>query len=698
MARRKITNYKLDIRNIWFPNQREPLREDKIEFRRYWKRERHRIKNGFWIADSQVYIPGWLYWHTVYWVIELDYKDEVTGKSWKTKGTPLFRDLEWEIATDIEEAEKQQKMYILVGSRGFGKSNFCASIVGRIYNFYEDSECVISGGFDNDNKLLAQKIDLGLSNVHPIFFKQRLLANWKAEVRAGWIDQATKLRKGSNSRILTRNYEEGNNTMATNGTRPKVHIIDEIGKIPHLENCVLDSMPCWMNDYGMFSIPILAGTGGDMEVGEDAAKLFRNPGTYNILEFDDIWEGSGKIGKFIPVTKARNEFKHWWSLYDYLTIIQKMDLNPHPDLNVQIMVSDEQECMDKYVTPRREKALRSTTSNAIIKEKAYYPLTPSESFLTITANDFPVEAIKQHKMFLEKEQFKSRRVDLYMGLDGKVKFKDSERFPISVFPIQADTDKTGVVEMIEPPIDNPPYGLYVGGIDPYKISESDYSDSAGAVIIFKRMTTSMNDPFQNMPIAWYTGRPKDIHDWYENVRMLLKLYGAKGMCENIDYGFIQYMISKKESYYMAEGLSFLREISPGSKSKSAIGLPPTTTMINHWNNTAVQYAKEEIVKERDEEGNIKRTVLGCSRILDPMLLEEMGKFNKNKGNFDRIRAFSIAVAYAQQLDALIPPIVLQEEERKIQKIIRSPFMMKQNHNYKKNAPSRSPFNVDRRHL
>lgn len=680
----KKVNYQQHTKNIWFPNQIEPDRdEDAQGFADYWRLERKRIVDGFWIADNQIYISGWLYWHTVYWVIELDTL-LANGRSFKSKGTPVFRDIEWEVANDLLRAEKEQKMYCIVGSRGFGKSNICASVVGHIYNFYNDTECVVSGGFGNDIKLLTDKCDLGLSSCHPVFHKQRILANWKTEVRAGWKDPNTGLSKGSNSRISVRNYEEGIKTMAANGTRPKVHIIDEIGKIPNLVNCVLDTQPCWMNEYGMFSIPILAGTGGDMEKGEDAGKIFRNPRVYSVLEFDDTWEGSGKIGKFVPATKALNQYKKPQTMAQYLGI-------DHPDLEqITIMVSDEQEALDKFVKPRRERAMKSTTSNEIIKEKAYYPLTPSESFLVISANDFPVEACSRQKQWLASVGYKPSRVDLFPGLSGKIEAKASDKMPVTDFPVKADTDKTGVVEIAEYPISEvPPWGLYVMGLDPYKVSESDYSDSVGSGIIFKRMTNNLTEAFQYMPVCWYHGRPKSIHTWYETIRNMAKYYNAEIMCENADYGFIQYMIEKNETLYLAEGQSFLKEISPSSKHKGKYGLPPTPAMISHWINTAVIYTKEEIDKDRDTEGNVTSTMLGVTRILDPLLLEEMIKFNKDQGNFDRIRSFGIAVAHAKQLDGLDPKVNINQDAAKERpKVFKTPFAIGSNNMM---TSTRSPF-------
>lgn len=677
----KQLNVETKINNIWFPNQVEPDPEvNRSLYIQYWKQEKRRCLEGFTLADGKVYIPGWLYFHTVYWVIELDKEitNHVTGKksSVKTKGTPVLRDIEWMVANDFLRCEEEQKIYMLIGGRGFGKSMMASSFIGQIYTFLPDSECLITAGNHPDIAKLAEKIDMGLSSIHPVLQKPRIKNNWKVEVRAGYVDTDTGFNKGSNSRIIARNYDDGNNSMATNGTRPKRQILDEVGKVPGLIKCVLDSMPSWMNDYGFFSVPMLTGTGGDMEVGEEAGRIFNNPKLYNVMECDDIWEGKGKIGRFIPITQGRNEYKDDWSLFRYLKEKVKgyENLEYHPDLDIIIKVSDEERCLREFVEPRRTLALKSSTSNEIVKEKAYYPIVPSECFLTISSNDFPVEACKEQLAWINKEGFKPQNIELYVDVEGIIRHKHTDKLPVTDFPVLSSTDKTGVIQMLEPPVDNAPFGLYVAGIDPYKVGESDWSDSVGVCVIWKRMTSDMSEPYQNMPVAWYAGRPKDIHTWYENVRLLLKWYNASAMCENADYGFIQYMISKNEVRYMAEGLSFLKEISPNTKHKGTHGLPPTPPMIKHWNGTLVTYASEEIVRERDDKGIATKVHLGVRRIMDVMTLEEMIKFNKDKGNFDRVRAYGIAAAYAQQLDAILPPAVIQKKEVKKEKIIKSPFI------------------------
>lgn len=648
-----MTNYQRNTKNIWFPFQREPDPKDKDLFNAYWAMEKDRLMHGFYIADGQVFVSGWLYWHTVYWTIEIDTR--INGRSFKGLGQPLFRDLDWEMATNKERAEKEQKIIELVGSRRFGKSVWDSSIAGYYYTFFRDVEACISGGFANDIKIVTDKIETGLTHLHPVFQKQRLKNNWKDEVRAGFKDKKTgnPSPASSNSRIVVRNYQEGNNTMACNGLAPKFHVIDEIGKIPNLINCFNDTLPCWINSTGMFSVVILSGTGGDMEVGKDAAEMFFKPTGYGILEFDDVWEHRGKIGWFVPATKARNEFKYPQSLSKYLGI-------SHPDLdNIEILVSDEEKCLKEFIEPERAKAAKTGNPAAVLKIKAYFPIKPSECFLVLSSNPFDTEAA-------EKQLFKIKNLGGYSGVpvelkedeNGKVYHVSTDRYPITEFPLR-EQSPDGCIMIYEFPINNPPWLLYVGGIDPYKQDRAKYSDSLGTVVIFKRLHNITDEKFQDMIVATYTGRPGNKVEWYENARKLLKFYNASALCENDDMGFIDYMLyAKQEGHYLADQPSFIKEIHPNTTVNRTKGIHATEKIRHFLNGKLESYQREVLFERKDDDGNIAEEITGTTRILDPMLLEEMIKYN-NKGNFDRVVAASLAITYARSLD---PTIKIEAED------------------------------------
>lgn len=647
--------YQRNTKNIWFPYQKEPnaILEPDL-FIAYWKNEKDRLIDGFYLANRQVYISGWLYWHTVYWTIELS--TEINGKAYKTIGTPHFRDTDWEMSLNKEEAEKQHKIIELVGARGFGKTVWDASIAGYYYTLFNNAEICISGAYANDIKIVTDKIETGLTNLHPVFKKQRIQSNWTKEVRAGFKDKktGTPSDQSSNSRIVIRNFEEGNNTMACNGLRPKFHVVDEIGKIKNFKPCVLDTIPCWINektgDY--LAVIILSGTGGDMEVGQDAGELFFNPDEWNILSFNDEWENRGKIGWFMPVTKALSKYKNPESLSSFLGI-------NHKDLDrVSILVSDKQKVIDEFVIPRRKKAEKAGQTS-LTKEKAYYPLVPSESFLVISQNPFNTDNAQHQQIRLRENQIKGIPVKIYH--DGNKLTHDISHKPIvEKFPSKAGDQLDAAIVMYEPPILNPPWGLYVAGIDPYNQEDAQSSDSLGSCYIFKRIHSISSELYQDMFVASYTGRPDSIFDWYENVRNMLKYYNAIALCENENVGFIQYMKLKNDDHYLADQPNWLKEIHPNTKVDRNKGLHVTPKIRQYLNTNLKAYLDEVVNETKDEKtGSIIHSQLGIHKVMDPLLLEEVIKYNSS-GNFDRIVAASLAVTYARSLDPIIKTTQVDE--------------------------------------
>ena len=644
------TNYCLPTTNIWFPDQREPTysAETIDEFKTYWKREKERMLHGFYIADGKVFISGWLYWHTVYWKIKR--KKTVNGRTFPVISTPDLRDLEWDASVNFERALDEGTFIELVGSRGFGKTVWQSSYSARLYTLMDKSQTVVSAGNSADIKVVTDKIDEGLSAIHPVLKKKRLKNDWKLEVLAGFKTPDGEISPNSSrSQILVRNYQDGNDSMAANGTRPDFHIIDEIGKIKNFLKCVKDSDGCWWDNDELSNIvkptclPMFTGTGGDMEVGADAAEMFFDPINNNLLAFDDIWEGKGKIGWFVPATKARYEYKVPKLLSEYLGI-------SHPDLErISILVSDEEKCLKEWWEPRYKKALKSGNSNSLLSFKAYWPIKPSDSFLVLRQNDFNVEAAKAQKDKLVAQGVTGNIVDLFH--DGeKIQHKFVDRLPITEYPVKSQ-DKDAPVQIWEFPLPSPPFGLYTAGVDPYRQGEAEYSSSLGVVYIYKRMHSITSEKYQNMIVACYAARPSSHDKWNETARLLVKYYNARTLCENDEMSFINYMLSKGDGHYLEDQPEWLKEYVPNTKVDRKKGIHRSSLTIRDFlDGTFKSYLDEVIEKETDDNGSIISERLGVTRIPDPMLCEEITKFSKATGkdkvNTDRVVAAELAIALA----------------------------------------------------
>lgn len=653
------SRYTQQTKNIWFPDQVEPLYDPQDEelmkkFTAYWTEEKRRMREGFYLADGQVHVSGWLYWHTVYWKIAMYIENEKLNKKIRVIDTPLLRDIEWIVGEDFVQCETFGKFYNLVGSRDFGKSIVAGSRAAYNYTLFDKSESLITGGEYTYIKLVCDKIEDGLINLHPVFLKQRITSDWKKEIVAGWKDKKTNMPsvKSSMSNIKIRNYEGGVKSMAAVGTRPGFHLIDEIGTIKNLIACIKDSEGAWWSGSAdkPSCLAMYTGTGGDMEVGKEAAEVFFKPDAYNSLAFDNPEVPGTKMGRFIDALMAKMKFKEPMTLAEYLGI-------DHPDLKrITILVSNKEKAKTEWWDKEFERARKSGNPKTVLKFKAYWPLKASDSFLVLTKNDFNVEAAQIQRSKLLDFQKSGTPVELFH--DGeKICHRFTDKLPISEFPAKSDETKDAPVMIWEFPIDeHPPFGLYVAGVDPYRQGKSEYSDSLGAVYIFKRIHDIQSDKYQNLFVASYVARPENKDKWNETARLLIKYYNAYTLCENDEMSFIDYMIKKGDANkHLSPQPQWLKEIVPNTSVRRDYGIHRSNERIRlHLDGLLKSYLDEVIYKDEFTE------TLGVTRVFDPMLLEEIIMFNSDEGNYDRVVAAELAIAMADHLN---PQFVVSSDKQ-----------------------------------
>ena len=326
------------------------------------------------------------------------------------------------------------------------------------------------------------------------------------------------------------------------------------------------------------------------------------------------------------------------------------------------MVSDIAAYDKEWWQPNYEKAKKSGNSKTLLKFKAYWCKKPSDSFIVLTKNDFNVEEAKRQQRNIRENDLNGTPVNLVLSDNGMVVHEFSEKLPITEFPVKTQS-KDAPVMIYEFPMENPPFGLYVAGVDPYRHSESEYGDSLGAVYIYKRMHEIGSEKYQDMFVASYVARPGDIKTWNETARRLIKYYNARTLCENDEMSFINYMIDKGDGHYLEDQPEWLKTIVPNTKVDRKKGIHRSAKQIREFlDGQMKEYLDQVIYKEHDENGSITKEVLGVSRILDPMLLEEIIRFDKDK-NFDRVIAAQLAIALANKLNPVIKINSLDADNR-----------------------------------
>jgi hypothetical protein len=643
----------MQLQNIdykdWFINQKRIPDKDSQECKPFFDFHRELCLNGAMMGG--VYINPFLYWHLNIWHTEVDVIDDY-GRIAQKYANPLLRDNEWLVTNEIDRAQQEKKGLVILGIRRFAKSVLEASYIAWGATFDENSQNIIAGLNAPDIKLITDKIDKGLNFIPEYWRWQRIEDNWKNQVTLG-----IKTKSGERipfSSILIRNLDEGNNEEAIAGTKPRKLIIDEIGKGNFLRG-LQAAIPGFTTPFGWGCSPILTGTGGDMKKFMDAKSLMFDADNFNFLTYNNSKDDKRVHGLFIS-HKYRMEAKEDSSLGAFLNEPTSSDLH-----NVKMLVSNEEKAT-KITNDNLDRLKKAGDRVAYLKEKMYYPQEVDDIFLNEDTNIFDIESAKRQKIRLLNQERTGTPVVLFH--DGeKIAHEFTDRMPISNFPLKNSDLKEAPVVIYEFPVDNPPYGLYVAGVDPYRQGKSAYSSSLGAVYIYKRMHEISGEKYQDMFVASYVARPDKKETWEEQARFLIKYYNARTLCENDDISFIEYMKSKGDAHYLEKQPEWLKEIVPNTTVKRDYGIHRSSQKIIDYLHTCLKkYMEAPIFVEKNDAGEVIREVLGVSKMFDPVLLEEIIQYN-DQGNFDRIVAAELAIAQALKMDPIMGKIGGTSDER-----------------------------------
>jgi len=633
----------------WFINQKRIPDPESEEYRAFYAFHKELCMNGC-MMDG-VYINPFLYWHLNVWHTEVDIIDEY-GRINQKYANPLLRDNEWLVTNEIDRANKEKKGLVILGIRRFAKSVLEASYIGQGATFDENSQNIIAGLNAPDIKLITDKIDKGLNFLPKAWRWQRVEDNWKNQVTLG-----IKTRGGERvpfSQILIRNLDEGNNEEAIAGTKPRRLIIDEIGKGNFLRGFQA-AVPGFTTPYGWGCSPILTGTGGDMKKFMDAKSLMFDVENFNFLTYNNEKDNKRVHGLFIS-HKYRMEAKEDSTLGAFLDKPKDSILHKVP-----MMVSNEEKA-NEVTIKNLERLKKAGDRLAYLKEKMYYPQEVDDIFLNEDTNIFDIEAAKRQKNRLVEGERTGTPVILYDDGDG-VKHEFTDKMPIMNFPLKHTDLKDAPVVIYEFPVENPPYGLYVAGIDPYRQGKSAYSSSLGSVYIYKRMHAISGEKYQDMFVASYCARPDKKETWENQARYLIKYYNARALCENDEISFIDHMISKGDAQYLERQPTWLKEIVPNTTVRRDYGIHRSSEKIRDFLHGCLKKYTEEIIhSETNEDGETVSQTKGMAKILDPVLLEEMIQYNES-GNFDRIIAAELAIALAMKLDPILGRVGDKEDVR-----------------------------------
>lgn len=536
--------------------------------------------------------------------------------------------------------------HMIVGkSRRKGYSYKNASICVNTYNTIRKSLTVI-GAFDK--KYLYPKGTMGMASAYMSFLNKH--TGWskareftdKVDIKIASYKETDPNTNISNeagylSTVMATTF--GDNPDAARGIDALFVLMEEAGKFPNLKNSYEATKPGLTAGKYITGQILIFGTGGDMESGTvDFADMFYHPLENGLMPFVNIWDENATnsyCGFFHPV---------------YINMEGHYDEQGNSDVDGAIT--------EERAT--RDKLKKNATSSVVLQKRVQeYPMSPSEAFLTVSVNDFPImelrnqynrvirenlHLIKGQPVYLERIEQKAPTDDAGMLVDAFEQFKGNIFKP----KIRAVPDLTG--ELVQPlwdykpktadlkggiviyeyPVYNTPRGLYKIGFDPYRQQHSSAVVPSLASIYVYKTVHKESIHSSNTIVAQYVGRPYDPDDVNRTVEMLAELYNAEIMYENEVTHVLNYFTKKRKLHLLAAQPEGVISKAIG---KSKVARTYGIHMVEKLKDAGEKYIKQWLLEERtyDENGT---AVLNLETIYDPALLDELILYNR-KGNFDR---------------------------------------------------------------
>ena len=625
-------------------------------WRTYWDEQLRRCKEGY--TAGGVKITGNHYFYMNFCNIELVENDESanTGSQYAEKESnfPHFWDGDFNYFWSLEIARKGMAFtdyqglhldvvipelymdgghHMIVGkSRRKGYSYKNAAIAANIYNHTRKSITVI-GAFDK--KYLYPEGTMGMTsnyinwlNKHTGWAKAREFVDKQDHRKASYKEDKNGiyLESGYQSQVMALTFKD--NPDAARGKDAKLVMFEEAGKFPNLRESFTATEPSMMAGKYVTGQMVIFGTGGDMEKGTlDFSYMFYNPLEFNLLPFTNIWDDNAEntsCGFFHPV---------FWNMEGFY---DKMG-------NSNVKEATE------FETAKRKHITESSGSSSSIQGRIQeYPLKPSEAFLTVSFNDFPIEELRNRLNLVVREKTylkKGQAGVLYRDEKGKVRFRPDLKGELEPLYFRQNEFPSikGAVVIYEYPINNAPKGLYKSGHDPYRQAQSlsTKTPSLGSLYIHKGFEKFSYS--RDMIVAEYVGRPNTSDDYNRNTEMLMELYNCELGYENEVTEVLSYFTKRKKLHLLAmQPDAVINANISASKVKRVYGIH----MPEKLKDAGEKYIKKWLLTERDFDENNNK-IMNLDTIDSPGLLEELIYYNR-KGNFDRVMAFMVLMMYLEE--------------------------------------------------
>jgi len=606
----------------------------------FWEREIERCTYGYENPITKVHISPILYFHLNYKQLPIIQKLG-QRRSRRITTFPRFWPIHHFFLKDYETAVNNGFNLCVLKPRGTGWSELMSTVAAWYYTFQTEDPVfffaandaflvksgILSKAWDNLNflnseterafKHLRQQKDQNYHKIASYWDRDKQnFVRTGGEIIGRVVDKPDKVR-GARGYVF---FEEG-------GSFPKL---------------ISSWMTCWaLVEQGgtSFANMVVWGTGGEQGPGiQGLEEIFSNPEPYNCLPFDNCWDEAPSDrdhGFFFPVWAVMDRFMDKWGntdykkAYDYQMEQRQIKMKRSPHL------------YDKYI--------------------AEYPMTYQEALMRLANNPFPVSELQAQLRKVDSSQDIKGVLKTGENIikDGNVTFRlRNDVMPIDRYPHNRELGVEGCLTVLESPLKlddgRIPSGLYTIVADCFYVDTDQATEweSLGTFYVYKHKN-NLFPTEDDMLVAWYSGRPATVKEFYRRLFLAARYYNAKVQTEikgggqgALDYakenGLIEYCGERPSIFYKDKDFNktsvrqyFIR-MEEDDKRRYL-------QMLADW------LRNERALKV---EGDKTRYVLNLDKIYDRALLEELIKFNY-EGNFDRISSLLVLMAVKQEMDAQI---------------------------------------------
>ena len=608
------------------------------DYVKYWERETDRCLNGYTAPDGDQ-ITGYHYFYLNYCpimrLIETEYVDR-NGDTRKRRERifdfPKFWDYDYYYFNAVEEAETVGKHMAVLKCRQRGYSFKGAAMLVRNYelipgskNFAVASEQKFLIG---DGLLTKAWQIMDFIDKNTAWAKQRLTSTRMERVSGYKVTDefGKQTEQGYMSSITGITLK--NDPERLRGTRGKLVLWEEGGKFPGLSDAWRIEQPSVETDDGVaFGLMIAFGTGGTEGASFTGLKeLFYKPEAYNVLAFPNIWDDNAeqtKCGFFVPSWSNLESFDK-----DGNYVYMDKDGNSLREKAIENLIEQRNKIKDGGASQQ--------SIDRFISER---PIKPQEAILELGKNIFPRKLLMDQLTRIRtntKLRNMKHVVDLNWDGNGQIIATEKKSGDITEYPLKNGDKPTGSIVIWEYPVKNPPFGLYIGGCDPYDHDDS-FTNSLGSVFIFKRVKAG--EAWNDVIVAEYSGRPDTAEEYYENVRKLLVFYNARLLFENERKGIYPYFTNKHCDYLLADQPDkIISEIFKDSKVQRRKGCHMTKQIRAYGEGLILEWLLEEY-----EPGHPN-----VERVYSEPLIQELIE-NDGVKNVDRVIALCMVMIYREEL-------------------------------------------------